>query len=539
LVAARPEVSDSDRAETRRSWIGRRFARLSTGLKMLLILSAALFPLGLLAIAASVESASQKNEERRVETQSRLEIKAHRLDAAFSRSILTIRTASAALGQSPPGSPLCTATLRRLEEAPVPARYAFYDEAGRLRCASAGFALGEAPPAGRPEEARPEILPGGGALRLWIFDESGRLEGIADFARSTLHTLTYIAGTSRNFDLGLSQPGRLMVLRSEFARGPFVQTFEGSEGIAEGRLKLSIKLGARPFTAADLLAILLPVVMWLFAALIGWIVVERLLLRPLGSVQRAVSAYRPGDRDISLPPLATPAREIRELGEAFEQMVRTVARHEAELEAAVERQTRLVREVHHRVKNNLQVVASLLNLHARGTTNEQVAAAYASIQRRVDALAVVHRNHYAELEENRGVSLKSLISELAANLRATAPAAAASMVIRLDIEPYYATQDVAVSVAFLLTEIVEYSMLCGAPSVAIALGGEDDGVGVATLMVEADSLRADVTCEPSLTDRFERIVAGLSRQLRTAIDRDTEAGRYALDIAVVARAEAL
>jgi two-component sensor histidine kinase len=536
-VAARAKANDGDRAARRRGWIGRRFARLSTGLKMLLILSAALFPLGLLAIAASIQSAKQKNDQRQVETQGRLEVKAQRLDSAFSRSVLTIRTASVALGQSPPGSPLCAATLTRLEEAPVPARYAFFDAAGRLRCASAGFALAEAPPAGRPEEARPEILPGGEALRLWIFDERGRLEGVADFARSTLHTLTYIAGTSPNFDLSLSQPGRLMVLRREYSSGPFVQTFESTEGIAEGRLKLSIKLGARPFTAADLLAILLPVVMWLFAALIGWIVVERLLLRPLGSVQRAVSAYRPGDLDIRLPPLATPAREIGELGEAFEEVVRTVARHEAELEAAVERQTRLVREVHHRVKNNLQVVASLLNLHARGTTNEQVSAAYASIQRRVDALAVVHRNHYAELEENRGVSLKSLISELAANLRATAPAAATGMGIRLDVEPYYANQDVAVSVAFLITEIVEYAMLCGAPSVAIALRGEGEQARVATLMVEAESLGDDVTCEPSLTERFQRIVAGLSRQLRTTIDRDMEAGRYSLDIAVVARAE--
>jgi len=271
--------------------------------------------------------------------------------------------------------------------------------------------------------------------------------------------------------------------------------------------------------------------------LIGWIVVERLLLRPLGSVQRAVSAYRPGDRDISLPPLATPAREIGELGEAFEGVVRTVARHEAELEAAVERQTRLVREVHHRVKNNLQVVASLLNLHARGATNEQVSAAYASIQRRVDALAVVHRNHYAELEENRGVSLKSLISELAANLRATAPPAAAGMGIRLDVEPYYATQDVAVSVAFLITEIVEYAMLCGAGSVTIVLRGEGEGAGVASLTIETESLRAGTPSEGALGDRFERIVAGLSRQLRTTIDRDTEAGRYSLDIAVVARAE--
>ena len=70
------------------------------------------------------------------------------------------------------------------------------------------------------------------------------------------------------------------------------------------------------------------------------------------------------------------------------------------------------------------------------------------------------------------MALKPLISELAANLRATAPAAASGMAIRLDLAPFYATQDVAVSVAFLVTEIAEYAMLCGAASVAIAL---DDG----------------------------------------------------------------
>jgi hypothetical protein len=171
---------------------------------MLLILSAALFPLGLLAIAASVQSAQQKNDQRRVETETRLEIKAQRLEAAFSRSILTIHTASAALGGSPPGSPLCAATLRRLEEAPVPARYAFY-AAGRLRCASAGFAAGEALPAGRPGESRPEILPTARPCGCGSSTSAAAWKAVSDFARPTLHNLTYIPGTSPNFDLRLSQ----------------------------------------------------------------------------------------------------------------------------------------------------------------------------------------------------------------------------------------------------------------------------------------------------------------------------------------------
>ena len=176
--------------------------------------------------------------------------------------------------------------------------------------------------------------------------------------------------------------------------------------------KLRIVLGAMPVSAVETLMILLPVMMLIWAAAIGWIVLDRLLLKPLLRLQRAVASYQPGDQQLDLPKLATPAREISDLGGAFDRVTRTVARHEADLEAAIERQTRLVREVHHRVKNNLQVVASLLNLHARGAASEEVGAAYASIQRRVDALAVVHRNHFAELEENRGVALRSLISEL-------------------------------------------------------------------------------------------------------------------------------
>jgi two-component sensor histidine kinase len=306
----------------------------------------------------------------------------------------------------------------------------------------------------------------------------------------------------------------------------------GAEPVAGGQLSLAITLGAAPISAADLLTILLPVLMWIAAAIIGWLIVDRLLLRPLVRMQQAVSAYRPGDRALDIPPLATPAREIGELGLAFDQVAQTVARHEAELEAAVERQTRLVREVHHRVKNNLQVVASLLNLHSRGSPNEEVAAAYASIQRRVDALAVVHRNHYAELEENRGVALKPLISELAANLRATAPRAAAAMAIRLDLQPHYVTQDVAVSVAFLITELVEYAMLSGGASLTVSLDGTESP-GVATLTVESDSLRDDVRADARLAERFDRIVTGLSRQLRSAIDRDGAEGRYSLPIAIV------
>jgi two-component sensor histidine kinase len=353
----------------------------------------------------------------------------------------------------------------------------------------------------------------------------------AEFSRDALGTLSYIPGTRADFNLELTGGGRRMLLREDYRPVPIVRTVSDAAPIADGRLMLQITLGAVPIRAIDVLMILLPVMMWVAAGLIGWWIVNWQLLRPLAAIQRVVSSYRPGERPLELPTLRSPAREIGELGAAFDEVTRTVARHEADLEEAVERQTRLVREVHHRVKNNLQVVASLLNLHSRGSPSEDAAAAYASIQRRVDALAVVHRNHYAELEENRGVALKPLISELAANLRATAPPSASGMQIRLAVGSYYVTQDVAVSVAFLVTEITEFGMLSGAGLVSIML--EAGAPGSARLSIEVDSLAGDGDPDPALSERFERIITGLARQLRSSLDRDPESGRYSVGITVV------
>ena len=228
-----------------------------------------------------------------------------------------------------------------------------------------------------------------------------------------------------------------------------------------GNGRLAVELGGRvpAITTIDRIVILLPVVMWFIAALISWLVVTRLLIQPLRRLQRAVANYQPGDAELELPANVGPATEIQELRAAFVRAVQRVEDCEHEMAAALDGQRRLVREVHHRVKNNLQVVASLLNIHGRTAQTPTARAAYASIGRRVGALAVVHRNHFAEMEDNRGIALRPLLSELAAELRAGAPESARGLVIDLDLESVHTTQDAAVSVAFLVTEAVEFAML--------------------------------------------------------------------------------
>jgi len=498
---------------------------------MMLILSLGLLPLGIIAIAASIDNARENRAQGQVEAQALLAVHAQRYTLAISRSAYTLRAARDGILEASDPSGICGRTLDRLMRLPTAhGRYAIYGENGQLRCASIGF-VPPPIPAANGESARVQILSGGEGLRSFLFDPAGRIEGIAEYPRAALADVVNTPPVEGGFGLELVQGDRILQLREGSAARVLEDEIVADFPIADGQYVMRIHTAAPPVTLAALLIILTPVLMWLWASVIGWALVQRLLLRPLKRVQNIIAAYQPGDPGIDFPAVRSPAQEIGDLGQSFARVTHVVARHEAELEAAVERQTKLVREVHHRVKNNLQVVASLLNLHSRGSPNEEAAAAYASIQRRVDALAVVHRNHYAELEENRGVALKPLISELAANLRATAPARAAGMQIRLDIAPVHAHQDVAVPVAFLITEITEYGMLCGASLVSIVL--ETDDPGTARLTLEVDSLAGPVECDAMVSERFERIITGLARQLRTPLDHDPDKGRYSLRISIV------
>ena len=512
------------------------FARLSTGFKMLLILSLGLLPLGLIAIFASVQTAQQNRIDRNERIQAQVELSAQQLSEAIERSTLTIRAAGAAIAAAEAQSQACERTLTRLASAQMlSGSYALYDNEGQLRCATPGFAPVQITTRGTPNSTEVSIVGGKDALRFTLYGLSGSVEAVGEFSRDAVARITQVIDANSNYRLELVQSSTSMLLHENPSDNALMREIARSSLVAGTQLRMRMIATVVPITAAELLIVLLPVMMWVAAAIIGWMIVDRLLLKPLVRMQRVVAAYRPGDAGLDLPTLATPAREIGALGKAFDQVTRTVARHEADLEAAVDRQTRLVREVHHRVKNNLQVVSSLLNLHSRGSRNDDVAAAYAAIKRRVDALAVVHRNHYAELEENRGVALKPLISELASNLRSTAPRSAAGMAISLNIEPHHATQDVAVSVAFLITEIVEFAMFCAASGVRISL--VSDSPGTAQLVIESDALQEGSACDPELAERFDRIITGLSRQLRSTMIRDLTTGTYSLGIAVVERME--
>lgn len=507
----------------------------STGIRMFLILTLALLPLGVIALAASLQAIRTADLEKEAllriaVTQSARKIAA---DIVSDRAALQLTANAMSDKSADPGICHRLFVFLTWRGADSP-RFYIHDRNGRLLC---GSTLPEPPgidPAARFSGPAFELVPRADALVTRVPTRNKDAVAITYYPRRHLQNVADPATALQNRQLVLHQGDRSLQI-DPAGRATGRNSISLTAPVDDTGIRLTMTIREPPATMARLLSLFLPLVMWFFAAAIGWLVVHRLLIRPLVKLRRAVAAYQPGEVMKPMRALRTPASEIADLGETFRAISEDVATHEAEMAEGLDRQRKLTREVHHRVKNNLQIIASLINLHARAAHDPEAVEAYASIQRRVDALSVVHRNHFAEMEENRGVGVRSLISELSASLRATAPASARRFGIQIDSDNLHISQDVAVPVAFLVTELVELAMLSGpAESMRITARRDPDDPMRAILRIESPALRASPITTAFLQDRFERVLTGLSRQLRAPLAHDADRGVYSIAIPVTA-----
>jgi PAS domain S-box-containing protein len=103
-----------------------------------------------------------------------------------------------------------------------------------------------------------------------------------------------------------------------------------------------------------------------------------------------------------------------------ERFERAVAERTAELEEALETRTALLHEVDHRVKNNLQMVSSLIVMQARTIPDEKIRQSLREMLSRVEALSTVHRRLYQSDDVARfevGEFLRDLVSDVVAASR--------------------------------------------------------------------------------------------------------------------------
>ena len=167
--------------------------------------------------------------------------------------------------------------------------------------------------------------------------------------------------------------------------------------------------------------------------------------------------------------------------------------HEARIEASLREKEVLIREIYHRVKNNLQVIQSLLKMRARLLPRGETRAAIEATVQRVHAMALVHRLLY-QMEDLARLPLTEYLRHLFGGVVASSSMQPDQIHLELDIEEIAMGLDRAIPFGLLVNELLSNSLKHGFPedrrgNIRVSIGRHrgvvrlvvrDDGVGLSS-----------------------------------------------------------
>ncbi|HEX2559165.1 sensor histidine kinase [Phenylobacterium sp.] len=202
-----------------------------------------------------------------------------------------------------------------------------------------------------------------------------------------------------------------------------------------------------------LTGLILPLLTFLLAFLAVSAVAERVVVRWIAYLQRIATLYARGRLSVRPVQAERMPSEIRELAETLEDMADAIVGRDASLRDSLAQKDALMREIHHRVKNNLQVISSLLNMQQRALTDPAARAAMSDTRQRITALALIYRALYQSPDLKR-VDLRAFLEELTAQLVAGEMLRGPPVRTELDVEPLVIDPDRLAPLALFAVEAI-------------------------------------------------------------------------------------
>ncbi len=222
--------------------------------------------------------------------------------------------------------------------------------------------------------------------------------------------------------------------------------------IVEGKLYLMSSFLREKQSLGAILSPYLPTLLMWLAGLIGAAVAaEYLVTRYVRALHRSIISFARGERRLLALDLRNAPFELDELATAYTSMTDSVTRSEAELEDLVHQKEVLLREVHHRVKNNLQLISSIMNIQIRSTRSDEARELLKNLQERIMSLATVHRGLY-QTSGLADVRAQELIPDIVRQIMAISSGPEKPFTVVNDIDDLRLVPDQAVPLSLLLAE---------------------------------------------------------------------------------------
>ncbi|WP_299141264.1 sensor histidine kinase [uncultured Tateyamaria sp.] len=269
--------------------------------------------------------------------------------------------------------------------------------------------------------------------------------------------------------------------------------------------------------------VLFAVLMWVASMSVASFGLDRMVLRHLADLRSAMRQFALGERHSEGLSLNNAPNEFKDAERAFNRMALLITEAEAARLTDLHDKEVLLREVHHRVKNNLQMIASIMNLQARAARTDDVRDVLASLQRRVRGLAMLHRSLYTQPETSQ-VDARDLVSAVVSDTSAILPDQALAIETDLSSALLYPDQAVPLSmwVTEALTNAVKYVGRSPDGAASITVTMRTDVPGEVALEI-ANTLGAPLVASPTgveSTGLGAKLMLAFCRQLDGQVETE-------------------
>lgn len=132
-------------------------------------------------------------------------------------------------------------------------------------------------------------------------------------------------------------------------------------------------------------------------------------------------------------------------------------RAEAQLQESLQEKEWLLKEIHHRVKNNLNIVSSLLKLQSQNITDTAALALFRESQNRLKTMGLIHEKLYQSLDLRR-IEAKDYISKLASTIFDSYKVSTKAISLNLDVADIWIDPDTAIPCGLIINELVTNSL---------------------------------------------------------------------------------